>query len=85
MNSLADVELQLVMQGLAVKEILTVARCNKRLLHAASNSFFLEPCCSTADPRRPVGVDRRSPCSSPWIHPHRFELPALTTFTLEAG
>ena len=39
MNRLADVELQLVMQGLAAQEILKLARCSRYLLHAADAPF----------------------------------------------
>ena len=36
---LADVELQLVMQGLGVSELLSLARCNQRLLHVVDSDF----------------------------------------------
>ena len=39
MQRLADVELQLVMQGLAAQEILKLARCSRFLLHAADAPF----------------------------------------------
>jgi len=39
MQRLADVELQLVMQGLTAQEILTLARCSRYLLHAADAPF----------------------------------------------
>jgi len=39
MQRLADVELQLVMQGLAAQEILKLARCSRYLLHAADAPF----------------------------------------------
>ena len=35
MNRLADVELQLIMHGLVAAELLQLARCSRRLLHAA--------------------------------------------------
>ena len=39
LQRLADVELQLVMHGLEAAEILTLARCHRRLLHAANSAF----------------------------------------------
>jgi len=39
MQRLADVELQLVMHGLAAREILKLARCSRCLLHAADAPF----------------------------------------------
>jgi len=39
MQRLADVELQLVMQGLTAQEILKLARCSRFLLHAADAPF----------------------------------------------
>ena len=39
MQRLADVELQLVMQGLTAQEILKLARCSRYLLHAADAPF----------------------------------------------
>jgi len=39
MQRLADVELQLIMHGLAAQEILKLARCSRYLLHAADAPF----------------------------------------------
>jgi hypothetical protein len=39
MNQLADVELQLIMHGLQATELLQLARCSHRLMHAADSAF----------------------------------------------
>jgi hypothetical protein len=49
---LADVELQLVMQGLDASELLQLARCSKQMMHAADSPFAWQHC----NPPRSLGA-----------------------------
>jgi len=62
MNRLADVELQLVMQGLAAQEILALARCSRYLLHAADAPFAWQHtrlCLNATPGPPPIALPRR--------------------------
>ena len=61
MQRLADVELQLVMQGLTAQEILKLARCSRFLFHAADKPFAWQHTrlCVRTKPEPPVALPRR--------------------------
>ena len=63
MKRLADVELQLIMHGLSVQEILTLAQCSRYLLHAADAPFawrYTRLCLeATNDPPPPISLSQR--------------------------